>query len=100
MKNKWSAIWILLCVALCVNAGPGTVTEKGFIRDWLISGPYPSYQVNGEGTALDTDFLGWGSRGKALSRTQGKKHLPCGQGKTDRRNRFHQRVGIHGNQVV
>lgn len=57
MKNKWSAIWILLCVALCVNAGPGTVTEKGFIRDWLISGPYPSYQVNGKGTALDTDFL-------------------------------------------
>ncbi len=57
MKNKWSAIWILLCVALCANAGPGTVMEKGFIRDWLISGPYPSYQVNGKGTALDTDFL-------------------------------------------
>ena len=57
MRNKWFTIWILLCLTLCLSAAPGTVTEKGFVRNWLISGPYPSYQVNGKGTALDTDFL-------------------------------------------
>ena len=58
MRNKWFAIWTVLCLTLWLNAAPGTGTEKGFVRNWLISGPYPSYQVNGEGKALDTDFLG------------------------------------------
>lgn len=57
MENKLFTLWILLCLTLLLNAEPGTATEKGFIRDWLISGPYPSYQVNGKGTALNTDFL-------------------------------------------
>lgn len=37
--------------------------QNGFILDWLTSGPYPSYQKNGSGQALDTDFLG--GEGKA-----------------------------------
>ena len=31
--------------------------DKGFICDWLLAGPYPSYQVDGRGLGLDTDFL-------------------------------------------
>ncbi len=31
--------------------------DDGFICDWLVAGPYPNYQVDGKGKALDTDFL-------------------------------------------
>lgn len=32
-------------------------TQQGWIADWLIGGPFPSYQVNDRGTGLETDFL-------------------------------------------
>ena len=31
--------------------------QKGFIRDWLIGGAYPNYQVNGKQQGYEDDFL-------------------------------------------
>lgn len=45
---------VVFCFSTVLAAAP---SEDGFLTDWLVSGPYPSYQKDGRGTALDTDFL-------------------------------------------
>lgn len=41
-------------VITAVIAAPAT--DKKFIADWLIGGPYPSYLVNDKDSGLDTDY--------------------------------------------
>ncbi len=45
----------LLCITIMLNAT--SLDSKGFIKDWLIIGPYPNYTVDGARKGLDTDFL-------------------------------------------
>ena len=49
-------IAILLSTVLC--AADRSPDADGFVRDWLIGGPYPSYRAEPLATGLDTDFLG------------------------------------------
>ncbi|NMA47094.1 MAG: hypothetical protein GX945_11105, partial [Lentisphaerae bacterium] len=46
---------IIATTALPVIAAE--TTQQGWIADWLIGGPFPSYQVNDRGTGLETDYL-------------------------------------------
>lgn len=46
--------------AFCAVSVPvlaASLDEQGFVRDWLLSGPWPSYQVKDRGQGLATDFL-------------------------------------------
>ncbi|MBI4979040.1 MAG: hypothetical protein HZC28_16290 [Spirochaetes bacterium] len=45
---------VILIAAFVFGASPD---EKGFIRDWLVSGPYPSYTKNDKDAGIDTDFF-------------------------------------------
>lgn len=45
---------VVFCFSTVLAAAP---SEDGFLTDWLVSGPYPNYQEDGRGKALDTDFL-------------------------------------------
>lgn len=47
-----------LSAFFAIGAAMGAMLDdKGFVRDWLVSGPWPSYQENDRGQGLDTDFL-------------------------------------------
>lgn len=54
MKQLSSIILSLFAAIVAFGAMPD---KEGFVTDWLISGPYPNYQVDGRGQAFDTDFL-------------------------------------------
>ena len=56
--SRWLMLVWMALVACGLSSARGADAGVGFIREWLVSGPYPSYQVNGEGRGLDTDFLG------------------------------------------
>ncbi len=51
-------ISILLLLFLLGSLTAAAPDEAGFIRDWLIAGPYPSYVVNGRDTGLESDPVG------------------------------------------
>ncbi len=53
---KFGALLVLVALA-AAGARAATPDERGFIRDWLVSGPWPSYQVKDRGQGLETDFL-------------------------------------------
>ncbi len=55
MKHPMTTL--LICLAIANLAGAATLDEKGFILDWLLSGPYPSYVVDGKPRGLDQDLL-------------------------------------------
>jgi hypothetical protein len=42
---------------MAVAADMYRLDEKGFIRDWLIGGAYPNYQINGKQYGYEDDFL-------------------------------------------
>ncbi|MDD3154416.1 MAG: glycoside hydrolase family 2 TIM barrel-domain containing protein [Victivallaceae bacterium] len=48
---------LFLCAALTLAAGESKVDSEGFVSEWLISGPYPSYVVENRDTGLTTDYL-------------------------------------------
>jgi Glycosyl hydrolases family 2/Glycosyl hydrolases family 2, TIM barrel domain len=45
----------LICFTIVLNAA--SLDSQGFIKDWLIIGPFPNDIVNGARKGLDTDFL-------------------------------------------
>ena len=48
----------LLCALAGGMAFGATLDEKGFVRDWLVSGPYPNYlRTDGSTRGIGTDFL-------------------------------------------
>ena len=53
----------LVVIALCLLAGGADAAEtypldaRGFVRDWLVGGPYPSYQGKKGPLGYATDFL-------------------------------------------
>ena len=51
-----------VCVTMVFLSSAAQPDPNGFVLDWLTSGPWPSYQKNGFGQALDTDFLGGESK--------------------------------------
>lgn len=59
----WSVMRALIVIALCLVAGGANAAEtysldaQGFIRDWLIGGPYPSYMGRTTPRGYATDFL-------------------------------------------
>lgn len=46
-----------IIVAAALPLFAAETTQQGWIADWLIGGPFPSYQVNDGRTGLDTDHL-------------------------------------------
>ncbi len=46
-----------MCLAGLAAGASLAPDGEGFVRDWLVSGPWPSYQVGDRGQGLDTDFL-------------------------------------------
>ncbi len=82
----------LLIFAVCgvLPLWGGSPDDKGFIRDWLLGGPWPSYQTNDKGTGLDADCLGGeadfrpypGLTGKTLFKADASK-LIAGIGSTN-----------------
>jgi hypothetical protein len=65
---------ILFMLIMAVTASAQTVDaiknykpdQKGFIRDWLVGGAYPNYQVSGKQQGYEDDFLK-NSDGEALA---------------------------------
>ena len=57
MKMQKKTMAAMGAAMLALGAWGATPDEQGFIRDWLISGPWPSYQVKDRGQGLETDFL-------------------------------------------
>ena len=53
-RKAFAFSWILLTIP----AWTAQVDGQGFVRDWLISGPWPSYRGETLDKGLDTDFLG------------------------------------------
>lgn len=54
MRFQLLGLWCL--AGLCGWAS--SLDEKGFVRDWLVSGPYPNYQKSdGSTTGFATDYL-------------------------------------------
>lgn len=53
MKCLVLGVWCLAGLPLLA----ASLDEQGFVRDWLVSGPWPSYQDGGAGKGLDTDFI-------------------------------------------
>jgi len=51
----WSLLLVLAIPAAAEEAM--TLDRQGFIHDWLIGGPYPSYEVNGAEQGLNDDLL-------------------------------------------
>jgi len=47
--------FLLSCFVIAAGAAAPT-TDKNFLAEWLIGGPYPSYLVNDKDTGLDTDY--------------------------------------------
>ena len=54
MRNLALAVALTAAVGGAEAAQPD---EKGFVRDWLIGGPWPSYRAEPLAKGLDTDFL-------------------------------------------
>lgn len=48
---------IALIAAAALSLTAAETTKQGQISDWLIGGPFPSYQVDDRGTGLDADCL-------------------------------------------
>ncbi len=57
MNGRMKFGMFLAFAALAAAARAATPDEQGFIRDWILSGPWPSYQVKDRGQGLETDFL-------------------------------------------
>ncbi len=57
MNGRMKLGMVLGVVALAAAVRAATPDEQGFIRDWIVSGPWPSYQVKDRGQGLETDFL-------------------------------------------
>lgn len=60
MKERLNDCRVLaaaLALAATLGASAAQLDEKGFIRDWLIGGPYPSYRGEPQAKGLGTDFL-------------------------------------------
>ena len=49
------AVTVCACGAAAANFAPD---EQGFIRDWLVAGPYPNYLKDDAHQGFATDFLG------------------------------------------
>ncbi len=47
----------LILAAAALPLAAAETTKEGWIADWLVGGPFPSYQVEDRGTGFDTDFL-------------------------------------------
>jgi len=56
-REMWIACVLVISIPAMAAETSFRPDPQGFIRDWLIAGPYPNYQTNGGGQALDTDFL-------------------------------------------
>lgn len=50
-------LFSLMTAAAVGCAAAASLDEKGFVRDWLVSGPWPSYRAEPLAKGLDTDFL-------------------------------------------
>ena len=59
MKEKKIVVIFCLCLGFLLFAEKESRPDaEGFITDWLICGPFPSYVVNDRDTGLETDCLG------------------------------------------
>ncbi len=69
----FSVLLFIFCSMLCKAADSHPSDNEGFISNWLICGPFPSYEVKGKdfGTGLDFDFLGGEAKVQPAS---GKKY--------------------------
>lgn len=48
----------IIFAAMVLPLAAAEITEQGWIADWLIGGPFPSYQIGDRGSGFDTDCLG------------------------------------------
>jgi len=58
MRLKRIATLSLAFASIVLTVRAVQLSEQGFVRDWLIGGPYPNYQGEScQGEGIDTDFL-------------------------------------------